>query len=297
MAEIETYGEQTWANGEAGGTPLEALRLAHMEAGIKAAHDKVRTGSGSPEGAIVATKGVLYQDTTNAKLYQKTTDSGNTGWVEKGLTGPAGPTGPAGSGVTGPTGPAGAAGSTGAAGPTGPAGATGPTGPSGLPGSIGATGPTGPAGVGATGPTGPSGAAGATGPTGPTGPTGSAASSGLPLGLTGAVQATRYAGGTTSGAPTTGTFAVGDYVISQGGSVFVCTTAGSPGVFAHIPNTSYVLTQVATLANAPVGAMINVKEVGGSYTRPTSRTDVCVVFTGTSDPASVALDGDKWDRV
>lgn len=56
-------------------------------------------------------------------------------------------------------------------------------------------------------------------------------SSGLPLGLTGAVAPTRYVGGTASVAPTTGTFAVGDYVVAQAGSIFVCTVAGTPGTW------------------------------------------------------------------
>lgn len=57
---------------------------------------------------------------------------------------------------------------------------------------------------------------------------------GLPLALTGATAATRYVGGTTSGAPTTGTFAVGDFVIAQNGAVWVCTTAGTPGTWTQI---------------------------------------------------------------
>lgn len=53
-------------------------------------------------------------------------------------------------------------------------------------------------------------------------------------GLTGATEASRYVGATTSGAPVSGTFAVGDYVITQDGSVFVCTTAGSPGTWTEV---------------------------------------------------------------
>lgn len=52
---------------------------------------------------------------------------------------------------------------------------------------------------------------------------------GYPLGLTGATAPTRYVGGTTSGPPSSGTFAVGDYVIAADGGIWVCTTAGSPG--------------------------------------------------------------------
>lgn len=52
-----------------------------------------------------------------------------------------------------------------------------------------------------------------------------------PGGFTGATAAVRFAGGTTSGAPTTGTFAVGDFVVTNDGQVFVCVTAGSPGTW------------------------------------------------------------------
>ena len=57
---------------------------------------------------------------------------------------------------------------------------------------------------------------------------------GLPLGLTGAVAATRYVGGTALTAPTTGTFAVGDFVITQAGSIYICTGAGSPGTWSAV---------------------------------------------------------------
>lgn len=48
----------------------------------------------------------------------------------------------------------------------------------------------------------------------------------------GAVAATRYVGGTTSGAPTTGTFVVGDFAVAQNGHLFVCTVGGNPGTWA-----------------------------------------------------------------
>lgn len=52
-----------------------------------------------------------------------------------------------------------------------------------------------------------------------------------PTGLTGATQVTRYVGGVATVAPTTGTFAIGDYVISRNGKIFVCTVAGTPGTW------------------------------------------------------------------
>jgi len=50
-------------------------------------------------------------------------------------------------------------------------------------------------------------------------------------GLTGATAASRYAGATTSGAPVSGTFALGDYVVDQTGTFWVCTVAGTPGTW------------------------------------------------------------------
>jgi hypothetical protein len=53
-------------------------------------------------------------------------------------------------------------------------------------------------------------------------------------GLTGATAASRYVGATTSGAPASGTFAVGDFVLDQTGVVWVCVTAGSPGTWTSV---------------------------------------------------------------
>lgn len=61
--------------------------------------------------------------------------------------------------------------------------------------------------------------------------------SGYPIGLAGAIALTRYAGGTTSGAPATGPFLTGDFIIAQNGAVWVCTAGGTPGTWV---NTSQV---------------------------------------------------------
>lgn len=57
-----------------------------------------------------------------------------------------------------------------------------------------------------------------------------------PAGLTGATAASRYVGATASGAPASGTFAVGDYVLDQTGKVWVCTAAGTPGTWTQVGN-------------------------------------------------------------
>lgn len=54
-------------------------------------------------------------------------------------------------------------------------------------------------------------------------------------GLTGAVAGTRLVGATSSGAPGSGTFLLGDMVVDQTGAIWVCTTAGTPGTWTEIP--------------------------------------------------------------
>jgi len=46
-----------------------------------------------------------------------------------------------------------------------------------------------------------------------------------------ATTATRYVGGTANGAPSSGTFAVGDFIVDLTGTIWVCTTAGTPGTW------------------------------------------------------------------
>ena len=54
-------------------------------------------------------------------------------------------------------------------------------------------------------------------------------------GLTGATSGTRYVGATSSGPPTSGTFAIGDVVESRtDGAVWTCITAGSPGTWKKL---------------------------------------------------------------
>ena len=73
-------------------------------------------------------------------------------------------------------------------------------------------------------------------------------------GPTGATAATRYAGGTTSGAPASGTFSKGDFVIAQDGHVFVCTVAGSPGTWTDIGFGGSGITQLTGDVTAGPGS-------------------------------------------
>jgi hypothetical protein len=77
---------------------------------------------------------------------------------------------------------------------------------------------------------------------------------GLPLALTGAVAATRYVGGHATVAPTTGTFVVGDFVITSTGKIFICTSAGSPGTWTQADASLHVADTSAAHAAASVSA-------------------------------------------
>jgi len=50
-------------------------------------------------------------------------------------------------------------------------------------------------------------------------------------GLPGATAGSRYVGGTVAGAPTIGSFLVGDFIVDQSGSTWICTVSGSPGTW------------------------------------------------------------------
>lgn len=54
------------------------------------------------------------------------------------------------------------------------------------------------------------------------------------IGAVGALVPTRFVGGTASAAPTTGTFAVGDFVVTSNGRMLICTAAGSPGTWVRV---------------------------------------------------------------
>jgi hypothetical protein len=55
-----------------------------------------------------------------------------------------------------------------------------------------------------------------------------------PTGVTGATATSKYVGATSSGHPTSGTHAVGDYTVDQTGSFWICTGAGTPGTWIQV---------------------------------------------------------------
>jgi len=69
-------------------------------------------------------------------------------------------------------------------------------------------------------------------------------------GLTGATAASRYVGATTNGAPTSGTFAVGDFIVDQTSTFWVCTTAGTPGTWWPLVE-AHMVSRSATATAGP----------------------------------------------
>ena len=96
-------------------------------------------------------------------------------------------------------------------------------------------------------------------------------------GLTGATAATRYVGGTTNGAPTSGTFAVGDFIVDQTATIWVCPTAGTPGTW---------------------WSLIEAHMVSRSATA-TATTNEVTIFTGSTASQTISaiaspVDGATW---
>ena len=109
---------------------------------------------------------------------------------------------------------------------------------------------------------------------------------GLPIGLTGATSATRFVGGTTSGAPTSGTFAVGDFVIDRTAAIWICTVAGTPGTWSAIGGSGGGTTAIAnggTGATTAATALSNLGAQPGTSQRSVYTT--AGSFSGVSAPS------------
>lgn len=149
-------------------------------------------------------------------------------------------------------------------------------------------------------------------------------------GLTGATAGARFVGGTTSGPPVSGTFAVRDFVVDGRGTQWICVTAGTPGTWACVSAYTPVNTQTAdyTLALTdiglivemnvatantltvppnssvafPVGSVVSLFQVGAGQTFVTAGSGVTIISPGsklklTGQYSSAALrkrDTDQW---
>ena len=106
-----------------------------------------------------------------------------------------------------------------------------------------------------------------------------------PTGLTGATSASRYAGATTSGAPGSGTFSTGDFVITQDGHVFVCTAGGTPGTWANAGASAGVSTFNSRSGSVTPGNADYLAVSSGGLTGATTATRY-VGGTAAAAPAS-----------
>ena len=102
-------------------------------------------------------------------------------------------------------------------------------------------------------------------------------------GLTGATAASRYVGATASGAPTTGTFAVGDFIVDQTGKVYVCTVAGTPGTWVQVG---------ATTTSVTMGGDVT----GNSATSTVAKINGTTLGTlsGATSGQALAWNGSSW---
>lgn len=84
-------------------------------------------------------------------------------------------------------------------------------------------------------------------------------------GISGATTALRLVGGTVDGPPTTGTFAVGDYVISRNGRVYVCVIAGTPGTWTSSDDAQMVKRSVKHVTEFGDGTGGTYNSTAGTY--------------------------------
>src|SRR5581483_8638296 len=122
--------------------------------------------------------------------------------------------------------------------------------------------------------------------------------------MTGATAAARFVGGTASGAPVTGTFAVGDFVIDQTGIIWICTIAGTPGTWTS-PSAlrafnKYVASDVALVFTTPTNVTSMSFAIGANEIwtfemfvfQGGSTGTVSYGFSGPASPAGVLISVD-----
>jgi hypothetical protein len=123
----------------------------------------------------------------------------------------------------------------------------------------------------------------------------------IPSGLTGAVAASRYVGATASIAPTTGTFVIGDWVITQTGAIYICTTGGTPGTWTGVSGSAGYTTVKANNA-AAITARTVLNFINGTYTTATavdnaSQSDIKFeVVPGNITPNLLGLATADWSN-
>jgi hypothetical protein len=95
-------------------------------------------------------------------------------------------------------------------------------------------------------------------------------------GQTGAAVSTKYAGGTASGAPASGTFATGDWIVTTGGDVWINTSGGTPGTWARVGNWVFGANNTWSGTNAFNAAVSGT----GSITMSNTISGTALIATG-----------------
>ena len=123
-------------------------------------------------------------------------------------------------------------------------------------------------------------------------------------GLPGATAASRHAGATASGAPTTGTFAVGDFIVDQSGSTWICTASSQTASATTASGNFNLITFTASNSFSP-GQYVNVTgfsntgyNVSNAYIGSASSTQFTVVSsaTGSTTGTGTAVTTGTWTR-
>lgn len=109
-------------------------------------------------------------------------------------------------------------------------------------------------------------------------------------GLTGATAASRYVGATSTGAPASGTFLVGDFVIDQTGKVYICTTAGTPGTWTQVGSGGGgALTLISRQILTAAATTVTFTSIPSTYT--CLRMTVNCLWSGSSGSISMQFNG------
>jgi hypothetical protein len=83
-------------------------------------------------------------------------------------------------------------------------------------------------------------------------------------GLPGAANSFRFVGGSSGGSPTTGTWRVGDHVDDQTGVIWICTTAGTPGIWEVCGGPSLIAASASTVNVASLSGVQTIDGVAGA---------------------------------
>jgi hypothetical protein len=108
-------------------------------------------------------------------------------------------------------------------------------------------------------------------------------------GPTGATTVTRWVGGTSGSAPASGTWTVGDWVVTTDGKIYVCTSAGTPGTWVPVGTAMPLIFSV----NGYLGVATGIARLGveADYTILGVRARVYTSPTGSSILVDVNKNG------